>query len=196
MKDSRGTIVVQDPFQIDFCVTRAYNTQAWRNHCKFVLRTIWFATKPEFKTNKITWFDRYHKRINLLDIFEFYFEPKSPQKTRKNPNPNPSLKYREVELWYAKQKKFPQVIPTDYYANYKKESHNPIPWKLKYCEIVLEHDKQQNKKEQSLKVKETSQDIPKDYNANYKKESKNTIDFSKIDFSKGIRSRSPYQYER
>ena len=176
MKDSRGTIVVQDPFQIDFCVTRAYNTQAWRNHCKFVLRTIW---RP--------W--RYHKRINLLDIFEFYFEPKSPQKTQNNPNPN--LKYREVELWYAKNEK-----PIDYYANYKKESHNPIPWKLKYSEIVLEHDKQQNKKEQSLKVKETSQDIPKDYNANYKKESKNTIDFSKIDFSKGIRSRSPYQYER
>ena len=106
------------------------------------------------------------------------------------------MKYREVELWYAKQKKFPQVILTDDYANYKKESHNPIPWKLKYCEIALEHDKQQNKKEQSLKVTETSQDIPKDYNANYKKKSKNTIDFSKIDFSKGIRSRNPYQYEK
>ena len=183
MKDSRGTIVVQDPFQIDFCVTRVYNTQAWRNHCKFVLRTIWF----DRTWSNSTW--NCHERINLLDIFEFYFEPKSPQKTRKNQNPN--LKYREVESWYAKNEK-----PIDYYANYKKESHNPIPWKLKYCEIALEHDKQQNKKEQSLKVTETSQDIPKDYNANYKKKSKNTIDFSKIDFSKGIRSRNPYQYEK
>jgi hypothetical protein len=81
--------------------------------------------------------------------------------------------------------------PSDYYANYKKESHHPMPWKLKYFEID-----NQKKKKPPLKVKETSKDIPKDYNANYKKESKNTIDFSKIDFSKGIRSRNPYQYEK
>ena len=56
-------------------------------------------------------------------------------------------------------------------ANYKKESNHPISLKSKYCET-------------------------KDCNANYKKESKITIDFSKMDLSKEIRSRNPYQYEK
>ena len=38
LKDSRGTMVVQDPFEIDFCVTKEYNTQKWRNHCKYFLK--------------------------------------------------------------------------------------------------------------------------------------------------------------
>ena len=115
------------------------------------------------------------------------------------------LKGREIRVWGSwyisreqqseKVKEISQDIPKDYTATYKKESPHPIPWKLKYCEVESEHAKQQNKKLPD-KVKETCQDIPKDYNANYKKESKNMIDFSKIDFSKGIRSRNPYQYEK
>ena len=58
MKDSRGAIVIQDPFQLDFCVTSAYNTQAWKNHCKYVSRSI-------FKG-----FDKNSRKEKLADFFE------------------------------------------------------------------------------------------------------------------------------
>ena len=109
LKDSRGTMVVQDPFELDFCVTKEYNTQKWRNHCKYFLRiTSELSDKNCSKTDK------------LAEIFE-----KMPKKLRKNSHTNLNLK-----------------------------------------------------------------------DANYKKESKITIDFSKMDLNKGIRSRNPYQYER
>ena len=105
------------------------------------------------------------------------------------------ISYVKKEKQPEKDKEISQDIPNDCNPNCKKESLHPIPWKLEYFEVESVHAKQQNKK-QPKKIKEISQDIPKDYNANYKKESKNTIDFSKIDFSKGIRSRNPYQYEK
>ena len=74
LKDSRGTVVVQDPFQLDFCVTKEYNTQTWRNHCKYVLRI----------TSK--WFDKnwwHSKKENLVDIFEYSFEPQETRKSHK-----------------------------------------------------------------------------------------------------------------
>ena len=50
-----GAILVQDPFQLDFF---AYNTQAWKNHCKYVSRSI-------FKG-----FDKNSRNETLADFFE------------------------------------------------------------------------------------------------------------------------------
>ena len=75
LNDCQGTIVVQDLFQLNFCVTRAYNTQAWRKHCKYVVRRI---------TSK--WFDQNWWRSikeNLVDIFEYSFE--ATKNTKKSP---------------------------------------------------------------------------------------------------------------
>ena len=34
----KGTVVVQDPFQLDFCVTKAYLSTAWRHCCNNLSR--------------------------------------------------------------------------------------------------------------------------------------------------------------
>ena len=74
LKHCQGTIHVQDPLELNFCVTGAYNTQAWRNHCKYVLRI----------TSK--WFDKKwwrYKKENLMDIFKNSFEPPKTRKSHK-----------------------------------------------------------------------------------------------------------------
>ena len=53
LKDSRGTMVVQDPFQLDFCITKEYNTQTWRNHCKYFLK-YGFCNKSFWKDEPLT----------------------------------------------------------------------------------------------------------------------------------------------
>ena len=86
MKDSRGAIVIQDPFQLDFCVTSAYNTQAWKNHCKHVSKSI----SKGFAKNS--------RKENLVDFFE-----KIPQIVRKQINNQNRLKDHENVSWQAKQ---------------------------------------------------------------------------------------------
>ena len=58
LKHCQGTLNVQDPLELNFCVTGAYNTQAWKNHCKYVSRSI-------FKG-----FDKNSRKETLADFFE------------------------------------------------------------------------------------------------------------------------------
>ena len=55
-QDYNGTLIVQDPFQHDFCVTKAYFSYAWVNNC--------------IEASKITskWFEQ---KNYTLEIFQF-----------------------------------------------------------------------------------------------------------------------------
>jgi len=56
LKDCKGSLVIQDPFQLDFCVTDAYNSNDWKDMCEITHQIIsnWHSAKP----------------ANLLDIFD------------------------------------------------------------------------------------------------------------------------------
>ena len=81
-----GAIVVQDPFQLDFCVTSAYNTQAWKNHCKYISRLMSIG------------FGNTSGKGNLEDFFEMI-----PQIVRKQINYQNRLKGPENVSWRAEQ---------------------------------------------------------------------------------------------
>ena len=136
MNDCEGTIVVQDLFQLNFCVTRAYNTQAWRKHCKYVVRRI---------TSK--WFDQNwwrSKKENLVDIFEYSFE--ATKNTKKSPSKESKSK---LEISWSWTYGMPNKRMKSNLLKLKKKSPNSMEISITICTVYLLNKKNKSVQNQT-----------------------------------------------
>ena len=116
LEDCTGKLVIQDPFQLDFCVTKAYQSDDWKDMCKVTHSIICLQAKA-----------------NLLDIFDKIERVKVQKKKKSRKSPTKIQKM--LKDWEEMKKRYEQILD-----DWKEMKTKVVPRATEYDERSLKND--------------------------------------------------------